>query len=487
MNYWLVRSKWGVENKKAEFINNDEWINGYDDKYLDIVKRVQVEDILLLAEESTVTHYGKCIENPQDGKQLIVDKWGILKKPIIFPAKGAYIKAITKLNDDNLIDVVQLEIEATIVSNDIKIKSISIENFTVFKNELLDFSDGLDIVVGENGTGKSHLLKLLYSLIVSINHITESYAEYYEKKMVINEALSESIELNLIQIFKPDELSNLRNYDENYCLIRVIFDKYSVAINLDSSYSHNSIFGSAFSGISFVPDHIKIIEEENLPSEFFEKSSIFIPAKEMLSFYEGFVPLYETRESSFDEIYYNLAKSLGLSALKNIESYPVESKLLSKLEEILEGKILLERGRFYLVATKNGHKTEIALIAEGLRKIATIAQLIANGSLNKNSILFWDEPEANLNPRLIKKMAELLVELSRAGMQVFIATHSLFLVKEIEILRNKQDKVKYFGLGLNEDKEVRVSQSEDFEYLEDIVILDEELAQDDRFLSKEEG
>ena len=47
MNYWLVRAKWGVENKKAEFINNDEWINGYEDKYLEIVKRVETEDILL--------------------------------------------------------------------------------------------------------------------------------------------------------------------------------------------------------------------------------------------------------------------------------------------------------------------------------------------------------------------------------------------------------------------------------------------------------
>ena len=74
MNYWLVRAKWGVENKKAEFINNDEWINGYDDKFLRIVKRVQTEDILLLAEDSTITHYGKCIENVQDGKHLVVDK-----------------------------------------------------------------------------------------------------------------------------------------------------------------------------------------------------------------------------------------------------------------------------------------------------------------------------------------------------------------------------------------------------------------------------
>jgi len=471
MDYWLVRSKWGgVENKKAEFINNDEWINGYDNKYLDIVNRVQVEDILLLAEESTVTHYGKCIENAQDGKHLTVDKWIILKEPINFPAKGAYIKTIVKVNDENLINTVKLEIEKTIASNDIKIKNISIENFTVFKSENLEFSDRLNIIVGENGTGKSHLLKLLYSLIASMNHVVYFYTDFYENKMTIDMGISEGVGISLNGIFKPDKLDNLITYDNYKCLINISFQKYSILFILtDSSISNeNKIY----------------TESKNLPSEFFEKSSIFIPAKEMLSFYEGFVPLYETRESSFDEIYYNLAKSLGLSALKNIDSYPVESKLLSRLEEILEGKILLERGRFYLVSTRNGHKTEIALIAEGLRKIATIAQLIANGSLTKNSLLFWDEPEANLNPRLIRKMAELLVELSRSGMQIFIATHSLFLVKELEILRSTEDKFKYFGLGFHQG-EVRVSQSEDFDYLDDIVILDEELAQDDRFLVKE--
>ncbi|MFI3190483.1 hypothetical protein BCS42_02790 [Crenothrix sp. D3] len=465
MDYWLVRAKWGgVENKKAEFINNDEWINGYDNKYLDIVNRVQVEDILLLAEESTVTHYGKCIENAQDGKHLTVDKWIILKEPISFPTQGVYTKAITKLNDDYLIVIVKLEIEATIASNDIKIKSISIENFTVFKSELLGFSEELDIVVGENGTGKSHLLKLLYALISSSN--TLSLIDFNEETTIpISSCIQSCIEHDLNNIFKPDFLYNLISKNKNESYINLNLHKYSVRFVISTE-------GEI------------IVNNESIPQNFFKKGIVFIPAKEMLSFYEGFVPLYETRESSFDEIYYNLAKSLGLSVLKNIESYPVESKLLSKLEEILEGKILLERGRFYLVSTKNGHKTEIALIAEGLRKIATIAQLIANGSLTKNSLLFWDEPEANLNPKLIRKMAELLVELSRAGMQVFIATHSLFLVKELEILRTQEDKFKYFGLGFYQG-DVRVSQSEDFEQLDDIIILDEELDQDDRFLAKE--
>jgi len=466
MDYWLVRAKWGgVENKKAEFINNDEWVNGYADKYLEIVNRVQVEDVLLLAEETTITHYGICTENYQDGRHLIVDKWLLLKEPVSFPAKGAFIKAIVKVNDGDLISIIKHEIEKTKANNDIKIKGISIENFTVFQKEDLTFSDGLNVVVGENGAGKSHLLKLLYSLIEANNACPGLILKEDEQEMPKDSVVSLLIDLKLKEIFKPDELISLISNGFYKFNVNIHLTKYSIRFESDKNNP--------------------ILVEIDDKLTFFKKSSLFIPAKEMLSFYEGFISVYETRETSFDEIYYNLARALSLSALKNIQSYPVESQLLNKLETILEGKIILERGRFYL-ASDNGHKTEIALIAEGLRKIATIAQLIANGSLTKNSILFWDEPEANLNPKLIKKMAELLIELSRAGMQIFIATHSLFLVKEIEILRSTDDQLRYFGLGF-QDHAVRVSQSEDLEGLEDIVMLDEELAQGDRFLSKQEA
>lgn len=459
MNYWLVRAKWGVENKKAEFINNDEWINGYTDKYLEIVKRVEIEDILLLADDLTVTHYGKCVANPQDGKYLTVDRWVNFMMPF-FHSQNFLEKAIIQVSDAHIINLVTGNIKDTILNHDIKITHVYIENFTVFKQENLEISEGFNIVIGENGVGKTHLIKLLYSLIYPINGMP--FYEHPEKHEGGRARCH--LELLFLELFKANQLSNLISNNKSPCYIDIGFNKLDIRFILEN----NTLY----------------TEGCNKDILFFTKS-IFIPAKEILSFYEGFISLYENRETSFDGIYYNLAKALSLPLLKNINSYPVEYKVLQKLEEILEGKVVLENGRFYLL--QNNRKTEISLIAEGFRKIGMIAQLLANGSLTKNSILFWDEPETNLNPRLIRKMAEVLVELSRAGMQIFIATHSLFLVKEIEILRNKQDKVKYFGLGFNDAKEVRISQSEDFEYLEDIVILDEELAQDDRFLAKEEG
>lgn len=44
------------------------------------------------------------------------------------------------------------------------IKKIIVKNFTILMNEEISFSPHLNIIIGENGTGKSHLLKLLYSV-----------------------------------------------------------------------------------------------------------------------------------------------------------------------------------------------------------------------------------------------------------------------------------------------------------------------------------
>jgi recombinational DNA repair ATPase RecF len=38
----------------------------------------------------------------------------------------------------------------------------SIKNFTVFGDVAFEFSPGLNVIVGENGTGKTHVLKLGY-------------------------------------------------------------------------------------------------------------------------------------------------------------------------------------------------------------------------------------------------------------------------------------------------------------------------------------
>ena len=44
-----------------------------------------------------------------------------------------------------------------------KIKKIKFQNYTVFEDQQIEFSPGVNIIIGENGTGKTHLMKALYS------------------------------------------------------------------------------------------------------------------------------------------------------------------------------------------------------------------------------------------------------------------------------------------------------------------------------------
>jgi len=129
------------------------------------------------------------------------------------------------------------------------------------------------------------------------------------------------------------------------------------------------------------------------------------------------------------------------------------------------------------------------LVAEGLRKLGMLSRLIATGSLVDKGYLFWDEPEANLNPKLIKEVAKTILAICSSGIQTFIATHSLFLLREIEIqLKINSEKplgTKYFGLS-RDDGELTVEQSSKLDDIKIISSLDEELSQSDRYMELED-
>ncbi|ERO60588.1 AAA family ATPase, partial [Pseudomonas piscis] len=127
----------------------------------------------------------------------------------------------------------------------------------------------------------------------------------------------------------------------------------------------------------------------------------------------------------------------------------------------------------------------IPLVAEGLRKLGMLARLISTGALLHQGYLFWDEPEANLNPRLIKQVAKTIVDLSASGIQIFIATHSLFLLRELEILLSeKPQEAAFFGLH-SSDGGITVQQGGSLEDIGDITALEESLQQSDRYLALE--
>ena len=193
---------------------------------------------------------------------------------------------------------------------------------------------------------------------------------------------------------------------------------------------------------------VRRVSTKVMPREAFP---VFIPASEVLSIYPGFVSAYERRELSFDETFRDLCVDLSATPLRSV-SPPLLAEIAEKLDAAVGGKTVLRGDRFY-VSLAEDWLLEAPRLAEGLRKLAAIAHLIRNGSIAEKGSLFWDEPETNMNPKLIPIVARTLLALAGAGVQVFVATHDYLLTNELSVAAEyqmaeaKAAKLKFFCLG----------------------------------------
>ena len=199
-------------------------------------------------------------------------------------------------------------------------------------------------------------------------------------------------------------------------------------------------------------------------------TSVFIPAKEILSNAWNLDAAVKMGNVEFDDTYLDIIAAAKIDISRGVDS-TARKNYLDILQKISSGKVTLHDDRFYLKPGTQA-KLEFNLVAEGLRKIALLWQLIKNGTLEKGSVLFWDEPEANINPKYIPVLAELLIMLESEGVQIFVSTHDYFLSKYIEVKRSKESNVRYISLYKDSGEKVRCETATEFELLEHNAIMD---------------
>lgn len=334
-----------------------------------------------------------------------------------------------------------------------KLTRAELTDFGAFERVRIDACPGINVFLGANGTGKSQAMKAMYALA----KVGEETAPILSFDIRIREKLGRS--------FRTDKFSLSR-------LIRRSFRG-------DAAEREAKVFLESTSGNI----EVKIISDpEAMPgvksaSWGVFQSVMFLPTGDLLGMSEGFGESYRKRELAFDETYFDAVSALYLSQLRGEELNGIR-ELVTPLEAIIGGPVKLEGQRFY-VHRKDG-AMEASLLAEGHRKLAVLARLILNGSLTANSILFWDEPETNLNPRLSKAVVEVLVGLAQRGVQIFVTTHDYLLSQKLSLLAEYEQHpdvpMRFFAFYRedgDDDKPVNIEAGDTLADLPDNPILEQ--------------
>ena len=264
----------------------------------------------------------------------------------------------------------------------------------------------INLVIGGNGTGKTFLLKALYTAVRTL----EEYQRGDDQRTA-PEILSEK----LYWTFQPEKIGDL------------------VTKGADAALSCTVEFDKCTFNYSFGRDTTKQI---SINGEVKSRSSnsIFLPAKEVLSLHQIILKSREQdKVFGFDDTYLDLARALRQSPSKG-KNYLEFAKSRQSLEDILDGRIEFDEKSGRWQFKRGNQKFPIGVTAEGVKKIAILDTLLGNRYLDTRSIVFIDEPESALHPVAVSKFLDIVALLAERGIQFFLASHSYFVVKKLFLI-----------------------------------------------------
>ena len=297
---------------------------------------------------------------------------------------------------------------------------VNLKRFTAFSDLSLELSPGINVFVGANGTGKTHLMKVCYAACEA----SRPDVHFMEK---------------LVRVFRPSGRRPGRLVKRQVGRSKAIVEVRGGDRNLTASFSTQ--VKSAYS------DAVQVTGLRDWKRDPIE--SAYIPVKEMLAHAPGFLALNKARETHFDEVYPDILLRAYLPILRGPRDEQ-RNRLLRQVQEEIDGTVIVKEEEFFL-RNKQGN-LEFSLLAEGIRKLALLWVLIQNGTIPGVSVLFWDEPETNLNPKLFGVVMDILLELQRADTQIFIATHDYVILKELDLRKeDSKDDVTFHSLYKDEE------------------------------------
>jgi AAA15 family ATPase/GTPase len=318
-------------------------------------------------------------------------------------------------------------------------KSVILRNFMGYSEFKSNEFASINVIIGKNDTGKTGLLKLLYASAKTVDI-------YGKRKQSEDVNLKKLIAEKLIDTYQPGKkgLGEL--------VSKITREKLSVDIEFRHpklNYEDRLHFSFGESTTNTIVDC-----QENIKTISDNFRCLFIPAKEVLTSLKA---IRATRDNlhmpGFDDTYLDLIRALVIPTQQGNVTSELKD-VNKKLEDLFEGHIEQQTEDDFLFK-KGNTEFPMQLTAEGVKKIGILTTLIRNRQLNSNAVLFMDEPETTLHPEATRELVEMLMLMAKSGIQIFIATHNYFVLKQMYLCAKRDDvATNCYSLGREKGKPV---------------------------------
>ena len=233
---------------------------------------------------------------------------------------------------------------------------VRLEGFAAFRKAKLDFSPGLNVIVGANGVGKTCLLQACYA------------AAAFDAGRHNNEGAS-SFAAKLVRLLLPYDTSQAHRLKRD---------------------------GNAEGVIAVTLENGRVLRvrlpRSGEPRDDHDEVAVFNVADDKPVYIEtaDALGLWSAR-TFFGDAHADLM-DLALRKPLPAPVPPAVAEPLSILGRQLPGPVAMRDGSAVALSGPGGEHSRLSLYNEGVRRLALAWLLIRNGAIGSGTALFWDEP-----------------------------------------------------------------------------------------------
>lgn len=373
-----------------------------------------------------------------------------------------------------------------------KYAELIVKDFRAIKNADITLN-GITVVAGNNGSGKSSLSKLLYYIYryandyenIATNVALKSIANYCDALGTLWHTASEQNKENEFVEWLDKKFSPFKETRYNISVEkkRYVTDKETSIIKELTGIDSDNTIAAADALFDIITKKINSFETDitNRRYDWFaEKVEEKFSPEELQN-----VVLKEFGELLFGKSANNLPVMQYIKKIAYVESpinfgrdkmpmdYAAELNEIAKLPPLKEyadtdinsvisngvinGDSVFEKDYFtggFKYKRNDGKVFNLLECATGIKSFSILQMLLKNGFIGKETMMVLDEPESHLHPQWIVEYAHLIVLLQKKlGTKFFVATHSSDMVSAIRYIAEKENCLKNVSFYLAEESD----------------------------------